>query len=693
MVTLIITNTCLGDVVAQDLDGSVGAAQNQRVVYSSDFFERYQPETALDMVNQVPGFQLDDGVSTRGFGAAAGNILIDGRRPTAKQDKPSATLNRIPVRLVERIELIRGQVRGIDLVGQSSTVNVILKEDVPAAVYWDLLARHNFEIAPVTIIGSISLTDDWRDIEYNTGLFLRIYSNGDPGTEQVFDGEGNLTEERVEPQKDTGVETRGNLNASTWLGGTLLSVNTNYIYVTEESLRPSYRTSVPEGIVNDVLIADDFWTLDIELGIDAERQINQYLITKGIFLYNRGEKDSLKSQRNIDEIGDQRLLKLADTNNVAEESIARLELNWSRFANHTIQVNLEGALNILDGTLVQTEDTGSGPIVVDVPGANTRVEERRGNLLVKDTWSVGKFELDYGLGIEVSTISQTGDARQKRHFTFFKPQGVLTYSPVKERQTRLSVTKEVSQLDFNDFVSAANFEDDDLAFGNPDLTPETSWIAELSQEWRYGDSGVVKLTAFHHWISDVEDLLPITIDFEVPGNIGSGRRWGMIFETTVPMDRIGLSNAKLDFEARYQDSVVTDPVTGNERVLSDAGVFGTSPGFRNENNYAFGLFYRQEFEKQRTSWGWSFRTRAKRPVFKVNELDIHDESTEYNFFVETTRWFGIKIRVDGLNVTDHVETRNRAVYAGERGLSPVEFREVTEAYNGARLMVTLSGTF
>jgi hypothetical protein len=371
---------------AADGSGDVaGEAKDAVVVYPSSYFAQFQPKTALDLVNQVPAFELDDGSDTRGFGAAAGNILINGRRLTAKQDKPSATLSRIPASLVAEVELIRGQVRGIDLVGQSAIVNVKLVDDLPASVYWELLERYNLDIPPVTHIGTIALTDNWRGIDYNAGAFLRIYSNGDPGTEDVFDGDGNLTEQRYEPQKDTGIETRGNLNASKWFGRTLVALNTNFIFVDEESLRPSYRISVPDGIGNDVLIEDDFTTFDFEMGFDAERQLREELIAKGILLYFRGEKDSLKSQQNLDDAGARTLLKLADTDTVAEESIARVELHWSAIADHAIQFNIEAALNVLDGSLEQTQDDGSGPVDVVVPGANTRVEERRGNLLLKDT--------------------------------------------------------------------------------------------------------------------------------------------------------------------------------------------------------------------------------------------------------------------------------------------------------------------
>jgi hypothetical protein len=110
--------------------------RDERVDYAAGFFAQYQPDTALDMVQQIPGFQLDDGDSLRGFGGAAGNILIDGRRPSTKQDKLSAILTRIPARHIERIELIRGNGGAADMQGQTVVANIILHKDEPAAIRW-----------------------------------------------------------------------------------------------------------------------------------------------------------------------------------------------------------------------------------------------------------------------------------------------------------------------------------------------------------------------------------------------------------------------------------------------------------------------------------------------------------------------------------------------------------------------------
>jgi outer membrane receptor protein involved in Fe transport len=274
-----------------------------------------------------------------------------------------------------------------------------------------------------------------------------------------------------------------------------------------------------------------------------------------------------------------------------------------------------------------------------------------------------------------------------------KPRTALTYSASSARQTRLRLAREVSQLDFNDFVSATVFEDDDVALGNPNLQPESTWIAELSEEWRFGELGVVKVTAFHDWISDVEDLLPLTPEFEVPGNIGDGRRWGVEVESTVPLQFIGLVGAKLDAKLRWQDSTVTDPVTGQSRVLTADGGSSQDIKFYNENRYTVILDFRQDLEEARVAWGWHYATRAERPLFKVNELEVYDEGTQLNAFIETTRWWGLKIRFTANNILDVVDTRNRTIYTGERDLSPVDYRELRTLTNGTRLILSFSGAF
>jgi len=663
--------------------------------YPAVFFERYRPNTALDMINQIPGFQIDDGDITRGFGGAAGNVLINDRRPSTKQDLLSSYLARIPASQIQAIEIIRGQVRDINLQGQPVVANVILNTVTQVAVRWDASMEYNFDFG-TTLESNISVSNQLAQVAYNAGFSGRHFSRGDLTPQDVFDGSGDLTEQRFDDNDVDGYLGNGNLNASGWLADTFFRFNSRFGGEKRNELRISERTPIESGALpREEVYVVDYDLLEIELGVDAEKVLHNNLLGKGILLFIKSDQNQDSTQQSLNNNRIQTRSRNADSGTITTETIARLEFDWTGFPDHVFQLNLEAALNALDNSLIQTVDDGAGPVKVDVAGANSKIEEIRGDLLLKDIWTMGLFELDYGLGAEISTISQSGDVAQERNFFYLKPQGVLKYSPVQGKQTRLRLAREVSQLDFNDFVSATVFEDDNLALGNPDLSPETTWILSLSHEHRFGRVGVIKLTAFHHWISGVLDLLPMTSTFAVPGNIGDGRRWGLELEGAIPLEALGLVDARLGINARLQDSNVVDPVTGIERNLSIRSIGGRffPIAFRDENRYAVTLDFRQDFEVARVAWGWDTRLRAKRPIYKVNEIDIYSDGVEVNTFVETSRWYGLKTRLALKNILDLAETRDRTVFIGERGLSPVNFRELRDRTRGFRLNLAVSGNF
>jgi len=671
-------------------------ADNQLVEYTADFFARYKPSTALDMVKQLPGFQIDDGDTSRGFGGTVGNILINDKYPSAKKDKPTALLSRIPVSHVHRIELIRGPIRGIDLRGQVVLANIVLRTDIPAAIQWEINLLRSTTGSDKPGV-NISLSDRWNSIDYNVGIDLEAAANSERGTDRIFNAGGQLTEIRYDEEVESGIRLIGLfLNSSAWWGETFVQLNSKVGFIAgPEELLSRRVPQEPAGTPLFVFIEDDQHTPSFELGLDAEHQHGPDLIGKGIVLLTRNDFEVDSVQQNTDESGLLILDRVAASRTLSKESIARYELDWTGLPDHVFQFNGEVALNSLDNTFSQTDDIGAGPFPVAIPGANSRVEELRWDFLVKDTWSIRKLELDYGLGVELSTITQTGDVELERDFSFIKPQGALIFSPDQMQQYRLIVAREVAQLDFGDFVSATIFEDDDLALGNPDLRPETTWIAELSHERRFAADSVFTVTLFHHWITDVQDLLPLTSDFEVPGNIGDGVRWGVRFESTMPLDRLGLNDAKLDFKFRWQDSSVTDPVTGKKRQLTANCCFRGPPNIRltSENDYVYDLAFRQDFQNARMAWGWDIAEQADRPRFKVNELEIYDEGTEVNVFVETTRWLGIKIRLEGRNLLNYTESRDRILYERERELTPVQSSIYRERDTGRRLNLVLSGSF
>ncbi len=64
--------------------------------YTPADFARYAPRNALDMLEQVPGFQIREADIERGLGEATGNVLINGQRVSGKSNDVITQLGKIP---------------------------------------------------------------------------------------------------------------------------------------------------------------------------------------------------------------------------------------------------------------------------------------------------------------------------------------------------------------------------------------------------------------------------------------------------------------------------------------------------------------------------------------------------------------------------------------------------------------------
>src|SRR3954465_3457427 len=131
MAALTLTTRAAAQVTAQP-----AARASRTTVYEAPFFAQYAPRTALDIVQRVPGFSLDLGatqnqqgsVDVRGFAGTAGNVVINGSRPSTKAETLDVTLAKIPAQQVIRVELGPGDLFGSDYAGKSQVLNVVLSQ-------------------------------------------------------------------------------------------------------------------------------------------------------------------------------------------------------------------------------------------------------------------------------------------------------------------------------------------------------------------------------------------------------------------------------------------------------------------------------------------------------------------------------------------------------------------------------------
>ncbi|MEM9618398.1 MAG: TonB-dependent receptor [Pseudomonadota bacterium] len=679
----------LGPVRAQENEGVVAPVEtpsssinldfggaNSTVVYEPDFFAVYRPVTALEMVSRVPGFQLDDGDTLRGFGANAGNVLVNGERPSAKTTTLSDFLRRIPAKRVERIEVIRGATGALEARVQGVVVNIVLKQedkDGPA-VSWQAVG--DYDGGRLTPRAEIALSDSIGATDFTLAAERFAVFSRERGPEEFLSA--TSPEIRDETARNPFSFWGGALTTETEFGGGRV-LRTNFQFLDEkiESTENSIRTLLTGG--DPSIFFQDFNQdeIQIEASVDFETGIAPDLSGKFVAIFNYEYDEGVSRLTITDPAGGVSENAFAFVDDKGE-GIARAEFGWTRWEGHRIQFGGEGVWNDLDSEATFTIDGFEIPI----DGADTRVTEVRTEAFIIDSWKASSnTTIDIGFALELSTIRQTGDFENRRSFVFPKPTLAITHNLSGRAQLRLRGARDVAQLDFGEFVSATNFDDNDIDFGNPELQPERTWQLEASIEKRFGEFGVVTLTGFHDWIDDVQDLLPLGGIFESPGNIGQGRRWGGEIDLTATLDAVGLANVRIEADARVQGSAVTDPVTGDQRRLS------------NERPWNYSIDLRQDFKRAGVAWGVGASDRGRDDSFGLDEIVRVDEGVQLTAFVETTRIRGVKAELRFGNLLNRTLTRDRAVFDGPRGVSPVLFEENHDRLAGANVALVLSGAF
>ncbi|MAP04795.1 MAG: hypothetical protein CME48_07460, partial [Halieaceae bacterium] len=94
---LLLLSILLLTTLAPLVEANQTAANAIRQTYYPEDFSQFVPRSALDLVQQIPGFSIDEGGGDRGFGQADTNVLINGRRVSGKSNGPAEALERLSV--------------------------------------------------------------------------------------------------------------------------------------------------------------------------------------------------------------------------------------------------------------------------------------------------------------------------------------------------------------------------------------------------------------------------------------------------------------------------------------------------------------------------------------------------------------------------------------------------------------------
>ncbi len=682
------------------------AAAEGTQVFEAAFFKQYNPVTAADIVSRVPGFDIDDGEALRGFGATAGNVLVNGERPSSKV-LISEQLKRIPADSVIRVELISGSSSNSDVRGQTQLVNVVLKQAKQGGspTTWVLDVR---DIQYSERIGwGVQLTRTFalgEDAELTLDLQAPNLRGRTDSFETVRNASGALTlyREQFGQPNFIGAQVAGALK---WRPTARDTVGFN------AQIAPTWNTTnigsinyTPAGnfAQGTFGVSDYSNNYTAEVGGDWEHRFSPEFSMKVIGLATFTGVDQDDVFRIFTPAGLINTQTIGRTTE-AGERVARGFLTWRPNAAHTIDIGTEAAFNFRDTTLDIFNNNGSGPVAQPLPVSDTRVEETRVEPFVTDVWKISpQLTLESGFIYEASTIKQSGDEVKEREFSYPKPRAILTWQAGETDQLRGSVVRDVAQLDFAEFASSINVVDASSLIGNPSLEPEKTWKARVEWEHRFGKRGALTLAVFHDEVEDVQDFVPRVacstagVDvslcapanlrtYDAPGNIGDGQRTGLEVRGAMPLAPF-IPNAEMRFSGMWQETDVTDPLTGEQRRFS------------NERDWTYNVSYRQELPELKAAWGMSTQGMSDRLEFKLLEDISYDRpGSRLDIYAETTQFAGVTIRVSAANIFHPEETRVRTFYAGTRAsdiLLRTEERKQKGGPEGTQVFsVRISGTF
>ena len=641
---------------------AVPAQPSRTTNYPAAFFAQYAPRTALDIARQVPAFQIDFGdTDLRGFGGAAGNVVINGQRPSSKSESLEDVLAKIPASRVVRVEVGPGDLFGADYSSKSQVLNIFTSAEggIAGNVTGSLRRLYTGAVVPD---GSASALIRKGASTINLSAGSNNNVNHEEGTDRVTDpvtGELFQFRDKFNSYHDFNPFVSGSwaleraadksihINAR-WSPGQFDLFQENRVTVTGEAPR------------DDNLI-QDYDNGVFELGGDITRPLAGGAIKllglatrRNVDNFDRYiERDDLIADGAV-QVGGYEQTQKADR----DETIGRLTWTRQNLGGFSFEAGGEAVLNTLDNTteLFEIEEDGS-KTRVDLPVDSAKVKEKRGEAFVNLGRQLNpNLRIDAGMRFEYSHLTVTGDASADRKLKFWKPSATIDWKPGGGWHTQFSVKRTVAQLNFFDFVTVAELSADRVNAGNSNLQPQRAWEFRFTADHPLFGDGLVKLDLGYDHISMLQDRVLICDEieplkcFDAPGNIGTGKHLFATLNIDAPLGQFW-KGLRVKFNGTVRRTRVEDPIDGEQRNFSDF-----------YPNWQWNLDVRRDAGSW--SYGFSLFDRARFTFFRTTEFDVnYNGEPGGNAFVEYRPDARTSLTLDVQHIFGK---RNREIYVPNR---------------------------
>ena len=679
---LAIIMMCTSAVTVAPAAHAQAAAASRAQVYEPAFFVSFAPRSALDMVRQLPGFSLEDGNSdVRGLSGSAGNLVINGSRPSTKSDSLSTLLERIPVSSVVRIEIASGDQFGADYAGKGQVANLILSltSGVDGSMTTKLLREGGGRIVP-DLGASFQAKRGHGSVNLSVGSGR--YLGYESGYDRVTDEPGGLLREyrrKLTRYADRNPFVSVAL-ASEPSDDRAVRMNARYAF-DRFGLHQDNRIKPTNDAMRDDIYDSGNAGRAFELGGDVSRPLTGGAI-KLVWLATRKTRDGTdaygrRSLGGAAMLGGFRQRSLSSQ----DERVARISWSRKKLLGFTAETGGELAVNrLISNVNLFLVAPGGAETQITLPIDRVTVAERRSEAFVTLGRPLTKrLRLDLALKNEWSQLKVRGDARADRTLRFLKPSATLDWQARGGWHAQLSVQRTVAQLDFFDFISSAELNTDRVNGGNANLEPQSALEWHGLVEHPLLGEGKARLELGFNQIDRLQDRILTPLGFDAPGNLGTGRQRFVAASLDSPLGKVW-KGLRVKADGRIQETRVVDPLTGQIRDFS--GFYPT---------WNWNLEVRRDHKA--FAYGLTIFDRAAFSYFRFNDIERHANRRPFALgFVEYRPDGRTTATLDMQNLLFTPGVSERALFLTTRASSEVKVREYRESNDRLRMTLTLKRT-
>lgn len=684
--------------------------------YDLEYFQRFEPLTAGDMLKRVPSvaFVSDvleyDGARLRGLDPGYTQILINGKKvPGAGTDR-SFFVDRIPAELVERIEIVRSTSANRSGDAVAGAINIVLRNAYEFDGSYARVGGLYFDDGTIKPTYGAVTSGDFAGGRMLAGFNVQgRYNPKLKRSDRYEEPDGDYVDREDQTDTRNGTDYSANFSWSMDHDGNEFKLDALYVMTDriEDEKSTEYVDIASTALVDLLSFNEQRVTIDqhnaaIGASYDFDMAGGRTDIDFGYASFDDGRFDTEEEiryragqtpPRFRDYRGD-RILTAGDDLEYSLKLAHERELGSSK-----MEFGLDFADKDRETTLavseVETRVVGRPlPAYTEFDVFESGIAETRLDPYLMFSGEQGAIEWEAGLRYETTDVDVTGAGlRFNTDYAEALPSAHLRWNLSDEDRITASVGRTLRRPNFNfldPLLLEGEYGDNDF-IGNPLLEAETANGIDVGFERRLGLSGIVGFNVFYR---DVQNLIEIVStgeasetavgDFEdeveefvddnpgadenSPGypvfnpdsfiytaaNVGDGYVYGFEFDASTPLSAFGLDDTGVFVNYSWLDSEVEDEF-----------------GARTFNDQAKSVF-NAGFIQDLSSWDAAFGASYRRQGDAFSRLLTEEVATQYGadleVFIEKRFGTSMSWRLTGSNLLDASkdEQFNKFDTAGEQ---------------------------